>query len=297
MCLLNVFYEYISAKKSLNTAKSYFQDLQTSLPIILKDREISDLSLQSVTQGDIFDWLKIRSQKNYTPASTKRAISSLKAFAKFMLISRKIHLPVLMNITSPKLPQKLPRAGTQDQLDAIKRVIEKEIMPNVNKDKKWLVKRDYAIFIFIYCTGLRISEVLSVTPKQMKESFITVTGKGNKQRIIPIIPLVAKSVNEYVKSCPFPIKKDGLLFVNSRGEPHGARGFQKFIEKLRGHIGLEQNFTPHSLRHSFATHMMENGADIKIIEEILGHASLSTTQKYLKVTSQSLKDNYNKYFS
>ena len=157
----------------------------------------------------------------------------------------------------------------------------------------WIIARDAAVLGLLYGAGLRISEALSLNCKDFDASdAITVTGKGNKTRMVPLLPQVAKLIADYRKLCPIELPPDGALFVGSRGGPLSPRIIQLAMARLRGALGLPDTATPHALRHSFATHLLARGGDLRAIQELLGHASLSTTQIYTAVDSERLLEVY-----
>jgi integrase/recombinase XerC len=159
---------------------------------------------------------------------------------------------------------------------------------------QWVLVRDAAVLALLYGCGLRISEALSLKRRDMDGApdALTVTGKGNKTRMVPLLPQVAKLVTGYVALCPYDLPANGPLFIGARGGPLSPRIIQLAMERLRGALGLPDTATPHALRHSFATHLLAGGGDLRAIQELLGHASLSTTQIYTAVDAERLLDVY-----
>ena len=155
--------------------------------------------------------------------------------------------------------------------------------------RRWQAQRDIAVLTLLYGCGLRISEALGL-PRAAAPlgEQITITGKGNKQRLVPVLPAVRQAVAEYLAACPYPLPADGPLFIGARGGPLSPRVVQRQMETLRRALGLPETATPHALRHSFATHLLAGGGDLRAIQELLGHASLSTTQRYTSVDSTRL---------
>jgi integrase/recombinase XerC len=154
----------------------------------------------------------------------------------------------------------------------------------------WIAKRDLAVLTLLYGAGLRIGEALSLRrgDAPVAAGTLSVTGKGNKTRLVPILPAVADAVTDYIAACPLALSKDGPLFVGARGGPLHPRLIQGQMAKLRAALSLPEHATPHALRHSFATHLLAGGGDLRSIQELLGHASLSTTQRYTKVDEARL---------
>jgi integrase/recombinase XerC len=161
--------------------------------------------------------------------------------------------------------------------------------------RSWVARRDIAVLMLLYGCGLRIGEALSLSraeaPVAGRDSMM-VTGKGRKQRLVPVLPAVARAVEAYIAACPHPLPADGPLFVGLRDGALGPRPIQKRIESLRHAFGLPEDATPHALRHSFATHLLAGGGDLRTIQELLGHASLSTTQRYTDLDVERLLDVY-----
>jgi integrase/recombinase XerC len=160
----------------------------------------------------------------------------------------------------------------------------------------WILARDAAVLALLYGSGLRIAEALGLkrgdVPAPAKGDAVTVTGKGNKQRMVPLLPQVSQSIADYVSLCPYDLPTDGPLFVGARGGPLSPRILQLAMERLRGALSLPDSATPHALRHSFATHLLARGGDLRAIQELLGHASLSTTQIYTAVDTDRLLEVY-----
>jgi integrase/recombinase XerC len=161
----------------------------------------------------------------------------------------------------------------------------------------WIFARDAAVLALLYGAGLRIAEALALKPSDIPEpgsgDALTVTGKGNKSRMVPILPAVVALIEDYVSLCPYDLPDDGPLFVGAKGGPLSPRIIQLTMERLRGALALPDTATPHALRHSFATHLLSRGGDLRAIQELLGHASLSTTQIYTAVDTERLLDAYN----
>mgnify|MGYP000010200841 CR=1 FL=1 len=159
--------------------------------------------------------------------------------------------------------------------------------------KSWIQKRNLALLYLLYGCGLRINEALSITKSHLiDKNSITILGKGNKERLVPVLDIVANSLENYLKEIPYDLPSDVSIFVGDRGNPLKASAFQRDLKNARVNLGLPKTATPHSLRHSFATHLLKNGGDLRIIQELLGHSSLSTTQIYTEVDDISLEKTY-----
>jgi integrase/recombinase XerC len=191
-------------------------------------------------------------------------------------------------LSSPKLPKNLPRPLSENQILKFIELLDNEKNELVRKRNKAL------IYLFWGC-GLRVSEALSLNKKQIDTDFLIILGKGRKERMIPLLPIIKEELNKWllVRKKIFPIETDAL-FVSKIGNRLSPRYVQKFIEKIRNQIGLAKNVTPHSFRHSFASHLLMNGVDLRTLQLMLGHSSLSTTQHYLKITNKFADEVYKK---
>lgn len=193
-------------------------------------------------------------------------------------------------IKTPKVVKPLPKAVDQFDIDKIFAAI-----PVIQK-VEWKAKRDIALLTLIYGCGLRISEALAVSKKSLENSqTLIVTGKGKKQRMLPLLPIVKKRIDEYLSACPFVPGVDAGIFLGNKGNTYSRFDFDRLISKIRKNLGLPDTVTPHSFRHSFATHLLEAGADLRSIQDLLGHENLSTTQRYTKVDKSRLLSVYQKF--
>ena len=187
-------------------------------------------------------------------------------------------------MSRPKREKNLPKPAS---LEEILTLIE-----NSENEAGWINSRNALLFVLIYASGLRISEALSLKQKDLTNSNIIITGKGGKQRIIPILDIVKKYYDIYVKQCPFFSQNSDILFFGKKGNKLNRTFMAKIIQNIRGQLGLNESITLHSLRHSFATHLIQNNANIRVVQQLLGHSSLSTTQLYTKLSNKSLKNTY-----
>jgi integrase/recombinase XerC len=220
--------------------------------------------------------------------SLSQTLAAIRSFHNFLDRRLDTPAPQLALVRGPKVKASLPRPVTEDQAKGL--LAESEADPDT---EKWEAARDRAVMCLLYGGGLRISEALSLRrsdaplPDQLR-----ITGKGNKTRLVPVLPQVAEAVEAYLKLQPYGIDPDQALFRARRGGPLSPRHVQATVQKLRGRLGLPETATPHALRHSFATHLLGAGADLRAIQELLGHASLSTTQKYTHVDAERLLNAY-----
>ena len=242
--------------------------------------------LEALKPRDFRGYLASRHAEGLARSSTARAMSTLRNFFRFMERRGVVENAAIGAIKTPKVPHSVPKALTME--DALTTVITVGDL----SDEPWIGKRDTAVMLLLYGCGLRIGEALGLDRGQAPEDedSIVVTGKGDKQRLVPVLPVVRESIAPYVTLCPFGKERDDPLFVGVRGKRLNAGIIQKAMREVRRALGLPETATPHALRHSFATHLLSAGGDLRTIQELLGHASLSTTQRYIEVeTSHLLK--------
>lgn len=244
--------------------------------------------LGALTRSDIRAWLAQRRDRGLIAASNARALSAVKSLARRLTREGKIEIGVLATQRGPKLPRSVPKPLNAPEADAIF-----ENVDEVTREP-WIAKRDLAVLLLLYGCGLRIAEALSLTRAEAPKpsGSLRVTGKGGKTRLVPVLPIVAEAVEDYLAHCPWPLAKDRPLFVGAKGGPLNPRLIQRSLKKLRLLLGLPETATPHALRHSFATHLLAGGGDLRAIQELLGHASLSTTQRYTEIDAGHLLSVY-----
>ncbi len=195
----------------------------------------------------------------------------------------------LTAVRSPKIPHSVPRPLTAAAAKSV------SAGADIAEGEPWVAARDTAVMTLLYGCGLRISEALGLDRQNAPQGDVmTVTGKGNKQRLVPILPIVRRAIDEYLRLCPFALAPEDPLFVGVKGRRLSPRIIQGRMQTLRSALGLPDSATPHALRHSFATHLLAGGGDLRTIQELLGHASLSTTQRYTEVDTSRLLDIYEK---
>lgn len=251
-----------------------------------------DLTLKSLEQlkaQDFRAWLAyLTHTQNYSKSSIIRALAVIRSFYLFLDRRSYAHNPIVKTIRSPKKPASVPRALSQEEA--------KELVSHADslESTAWVGKRSIALFSLLYGCGLRISEALNLNQKDLPTPghMLLVQGKGNKQRFVPLLPLVYDRIQDYLNISPFG--KEGALpiFVGLQGKRLNVSVAEKEVRQLRRSMGLPESVTPHALRHSFATHLLEAKGDLRTIQELLGHSSLSTTQKYTKVNRQHLQEVY-----
>lgn len=249
--------------------------------------EVSLADVNRLTTRDFRSWLASRLNRELSAASSARAVSSLKNLFRYLQKHHGTGVDELMHLRAPKLKKPIPKALSEAHSLASTASIGEL------QNEGWMGLRDMALLTLIYGAGLRISEALGVTLAQLRDDQgLRITGKGNKQRMVPLLPVIKDAVDAYVRACPYPIEPRGTLFLGARGSALDPAVFQRQLRKLRGLLGLPDTATPHAFRHSFATHLLAGGVDLRSLQELLGHASLSTTQRYTAVDKTRLMSAY-----
>jgi integrase/recombinase XerC len=272
-------------RASAHTVAAYGRDLAFFLDFLTEHLgELPTLAAVSALRpADFRAYLARRAQDHVERRSLARGMSVLRGFIRFLQRREFASTTALGTLRSPKLPASVPKpltiADATRAVDAVGELAR----------KAWQGKRDIAILALLYGCGLRLSEALGLSRGEAPLSeVLVITGKGRKQRQLPVLPVVRAAVADYLAACPYALAKDGPLFVGARGGALSPRSVQRGMEMLRGHLGLPETATPHALRHSFATHLLGAGGDLRAIQELLGHASLSTTQRYTSVETERL---------
>lgn len=288
------FTDYLLNTKnySTHTVTAYENDISDFINFYKRfnEEQITIVDFANADTISFRSWLADRARRNLSQKSTARALSSLRTFYKYLGRHKNIHNDAIGLISSPKVPRKLSKAiETTDVADMHNAIKELE------SDEPWIAARDWALIVLIFGCGLRISEALSLKNQDIANNpeSLRIIGKGNKERIVPVLPAVHEAINKYVKIRPFGNNGNEPLFRSIRGLPMSPRMAEKVIEKLRHYLQLPDYVTPHALRHTFATSLLAGGADLRSLQELLGHASLSTTQLYTKVNMAEIMDAYN----
>lgn len=234
-------------------------------------------------------FLAARRAQGLGNASTARELSALKAFIAFARAQAGDPEPAPPRMRGPRLKKGLPRPVTPDEAANLAELVDDLA------GEAWIGARDRAVLLLMYGSGLRIAEALSLTGRDSSPSeVLQVTGKGGKQRVVPVLPITRAAVAEYVRLCPWPLSAHTPLFRGAKGGPLSAGMVQRAVAQARRALGLPETATPHALRHSFATHLLSAGADLRSLQELLGHASLGSTQIYTRVDAAALLENYRK---
>lgn len=276
---------------SPHTLDAYSRDLSVFFDFAAehlgKVPETADLAKLEVR--DFRAYLSQRAARHIDKSSLARELSTLKNFFKWLARYDILRNPALSVIRTPRRAKVLPKALEVN--DTFNVIDEAQNLAS----NSWQGLRDTAIFTLLYGCGLRISEALSLNVGDIgNNDFLRIKGKGNKERIVPLLPVVVENINKYLAECPYQPKQGEPLFLGARGDRLVPRIIQRQMQKIRAYLGLPDNLTPHALRHSFATHLLAEGTDLRSIQELLGHASLTTTQRYTDVQIETLKKEYDK---
>ncbi len=272
-------------RASIHTLDAYARDLSAFLAFITEHLGFAPglKDLETLGAIDFRSWLAHRAADGLSRTSTARAMSTVRGFFRYLEKHGLGHNPALGAVRTPKVPKSVPKAlDVAEALESVEAVADFTETP-------WIGKRDTAVMMLLYGCGLRIGEALALDRHQAPQGeTMVVTGKGNKQRMVPVLAVVREAIDDYLAACPYPLEPDDPLFVGARGKRLQASLIQKQMRKVRVILGLPETATPHALRHSFATHLLAGGGDLRTIQELLGHASLSTTQRYTDVDSARL---------
>lgn len=290
---LKDFLEFLIVGKGLaqNTIMSYERDLKSYIRFLQNVERISSFNL--VQRVHIVQFLSFLKEQGKSSKTIARHIASVRALHQFLLREKATEQDPSVLIETPKLERSLPKVLS---------LREVEILLDSPKENNHFGIRDKAMIELLYATGIRVSELISfdIENVHLTMGFVRCIGKGNKERIIPIGRTAAEAINRYLEHGRphFVTKKhhNNALFLNHQGKRLTRQGFWKILKKLTTEAGIEKELTPHTLRHSFATHLLENGADLRAVQEMLGHADISTTQIYTHVSKTRLKDVYSKFF-
>ena len=273
---------------SENSVKAYSLDLRDFLNFSFKESVVvlkSDLS--NISAHTIRLWILSLRNRSVKASSLSRKISSLKNFFHWLENSHNIFNSAISKLDSPKKDSKLPRPIAVNDIKNLFSAFENK------KEKRWIISRNQAIFLLLYTCGLRISEAINMKTNELPlNTSVLVKGKGKKERMVPILNIANQAIENYTKQCPYPISNSEYVFLGIRGNRMLPRSFQKAMERARNSIGLPSSTTPHSLRHSYATHLLNAGTDLRSIQKLLGHSSLSSTQIYTQIEQKRLLQVY-----
>ena len=264
-----------------NTLLAYESDLDDFCTFIGNS---GTASTHAVSRPEFRAWLADMAARGLARTTIARRVSSLRSFYRFCGQTGLADIKDMSWLKAPRPPRAVPKSVSRDDALAMLSAIFTRRGPD------WSKKRDFSLLMLLYGVGLRISEALSLKRGDAPlPDWLRITGKGGKIREVPVLPAVTQAIEDYLAACPFDVGHDSALFVSNRGKPFGPRAAQRLVEGLRHELGLPTQVTPHALRHAFATHLLGNGGDLRAIQELLGHASLSTTQRYTSIDEAHLK--------
>ncbi len=292
---INSWVSYLTNEKrfSVHTVSAYKRDLAIFINYFFNKGESVNLEfLSTLGVRDFRSFISYRAGKHIKKTSLAREISVIKNFFKWLDITHILKNNSILIISSPKLNKTLPKAvGADDTINIIK---DAKFIANDD----WQGLRDMAVLTLLYGCGLRISEALSLNYGDFisAENFIKIKGKGNKERLVPLLPIVKENIYAYINAVSHAFSYNEPLFIGKRGDRLTPRIIQRQMQKIRSRLGLPDTVTPHALRHSFATHLLAQGTDLRSIQELLGHETLSTTERYTNVEFETLKREYNKAY-
>ena len=274
-----------------NTIRAYQADLLGFMAFITQHAGESQglAPLARISVGDMRAWMAHERGRGVAARSLARSLSAVKSFYRWLAVREGFEPTAVLSTRAPRFQAKLPRPlsapAASDMIDQVA----------LQARDPWVAARDGAVITLLYGCGLRISEALSLKGSDAPlPAVLRITGKGGKERIVPVLDIAREAVAGYIRLCPYEITPDASLFRAVRGGPLAPRAIQKVVEQARLQLGLPATATPHALRHSFATHLMAAGGDLRSIQELLGHASLSTTQAYTAVDTAQLMAVYDR---
>ncbi len=286
--ILRSFLDFLSVEKGLsaNTVFSYSRDINKFLRFLHKEK----IPLLKTGEDDLARFIHHQSRAGLSARSLARMVSSLKSFYKFLVLDGRVKKNPASNFSSPKTWMALPKFLTISEVESLLR------QPDAGEPRGM---RDKAMLELLYATGLRVSELVSLKPGNinLEEGFLICMGKGGKERIVPVGETAASAVRRYLQEArPKLLKKPGdSLFLTYRGEAFTRQGFWKILKSYAKKAGLGLHISPHILRHSFATHLLERGADLRSVQLMLGHSQITTTQLYTHISRKRLRRVYDKY--
>jgi integrase/recombinase XerC len=287
---------HLRAERRLSpkTLEAYARDLRQCLAFLCQHwgAPVTLTGFAALEASDVRAFMAMRRADDIGGRSLMRALAGLRSFGRFLEREGKGKVGALSAIRAPKVAKSLPKPI---HIEAAKRFADADERAGETRES-WILARDAAVMALLYGSGLRISEALGLkrrdVPRPGEGDVLIVTGKGNKTRMVPVLHNVLQLIQDYAAICPHPLGPAGPVFVGARGGPLSPRIIQLTMERLRGALGLPDSATPHALRHSFATHLLSRGGDLRAIQELLGHASLSTTQIYTGIDSERLLEVY-----
>jgi len=297
---LTLFLAHLTGERRLSekTVQAYQRDLSAFLGFMTDhlDKPLNLKILTTLKPPDFRAYLAFRRRGNnpLSPASMQRQLSAIRTFYRYIERRWDVKNAALPLIKGPRAKRPLPKPLSVSGASELTGLKDKD-GNKLPLPTDWIEARNSAVLALCYGAGLRISEALGLTPQDLPlGATLSITGKGGKTRMIPILPSIRKMIDHYVKLCPYPSIQNESIFFGVRGKALSPRIIQGEVQKLRGALGLPETATPHALRHSFATHLLAGGGDLRTIQQLLGHASLSTTQRYTEVDAAALMNVHRK---
>ncbi len=275
---------------SPHTLRAYRDDLARFLAFEKTHlgKALDEKTLSLLSPADIRAFITQRRNDGLGARGVRRAMAAIRSFFRHLAREDILDNPAPRAVRTPRLARTLPRPLSE-------RDSERALAEAAENDVDWIAARDTALLTLLYGAGLRISEALALRRGDVPVGeWLNIVGKRNKERAVPVLPEIRTALARYAELVPFAVAPDGPLFVSRRGNPMGAREAQSLMQRLRSALGLPDSATPHALRHSFASHLLANGGDLRAVQELLGHASLSTTQVYTEVDTKKLLAVYEK---
>ncbi len=275
-------------RASKHTLRAYGDDTERFLVFLAehKGRTPDDRMLEKLVPADVRAFITKRRSEGLGGRGVQRALAAVRSFFRYLAREGIVENAAPRAVRTPRIPRSLPRPLSEN--DAARTILEAE-----THDVEWLAARDGALLTLLYGAGLRISEALGLKRGDVPlGASLSVVGKGRKERSVPLLPAVRDAVEHYAALVPFTGGRDTPLFLSRRGKPMSAREAQLLMQRLRSRLGLSERATPHALRHSFATHLLANGGDLRAVQELLGHASLATTQTYTEIDAKKMMEVY-----
>ena len=291
--LLEAFFDYVHLEKGMSshTIAAYRRDINDFIEFseTYTEKKFNKNHFCTLELQHFRAWLSARLARGLAASSTARAVSSLRSFNDYLRKRHDCYNPELEDLQTPKKPARLPRPLQEGQSIRL-------LQAALHHKDLWQGKRDVALCTLLWGTGLRISEALSLCAIDLErnDQMLRILGKGQKWRTIPILPVVRSAIEDYLGECPHALLPEDTIFRAARGGALSPRHAQSLLQRLRRELGLDESVTPHALRHSFASDLLKHGGDLRTIQELLGHASLSSTQRYTEIDRATLAKVYHK---
>lgn len=282
--LLDDFSSYIGSEKGLspNTVEAYQRDISSFFSFLSKQHL---LSIVEVNETHVIDFISLLKSDGYASSSIARNLIAIKVLCRFLKRENTIPFNFALYLETPKVWQLIPEVLSYEEIESLL---------DAPDEKSPIGSRDKAILEILYACGLRVSEICSLKIYDVDDEYVRVLGKGRKERVVPIARKAVEAIDHYLHSYRslFDSEKEQALFVSQRGKPMDRISVWKIIKAYAKKAGITKNISPHTLRHSFATHLLDNGADLRVIQEMLGHSSISSTDRYTHISKSHLQKSF-----